>query len=183
MNCHVQDATGDTTLRPFLLSGKVIHGHGRGGTCLGTPTANLMLDDNVIAQLQPYKNLVLYGWGSVVAIPGREAAGGEGPYPFVMSIGYNPHFKDVSLSAEVHFMHQFAGDFYGAFVKIVVLGTIREMGAFVSLEALVDAIKNDIRVTREALQKPELARQKEHIFLSLSLEPSKAHPYFEVIAV
>ncbi|RNF02271.1 riboflavin kinase [Trypanosoma rangeli] len=179
----MQDATGNTALRPFLLSGKVVRGHGRGGTCLGTPTANLMLNDDVIAQLQPYKNLVLYGWGIVVAVPGKEAAGGEGPYPFVMSIGYNPHFKDVSLSAEVHFMHQFAEDFYGAIVKIVVLGTIREMGAFVSLEALVDAIKNDIKLTKEALQKPELARQKEHIFLSLSLKPSEAHPYFEATVV
>ncbi|RNF17149.1 riboflavin kinase [Trypanosoma conorhini] len=182
MNGHTQDASTNTSFKPFLLSGEVVHGHGRGGTKLGFPTANLRLNDNVIQQLQAYKNLVLYGWGSVVAVPGKEA-GGEGPYPFAMSIGYNPHFKDVNLSAEVYFMHEFAEDFYGAVVKIVVLGVIREMGAFVSLEALVDAIKNDIIFTRGVLQKPGLAQLKQHPFLSLSLSPTEALPHFETIVV
>ncbi|KAF5225623.1 hypothetical protein ECC02_001387 [Trypanosoma cruzi] len=179
---HMQNHSNKEAFKPFLLSGTVIHGYGRGGTQLGFPTANLELDDNVRAQLKPYKNLVLFGWGSVIAIPGKENCG-EGPYPFSMSIGYNPHFHGVDLTAEVYFIHEFAEDFYGAVVNILVLGDLREMGAFVSLEALVDAIKDDVRKTEEALQKPELKRLKQHSFLAPSLAPSEKLPQFELAVV
>ncbi|ORC92148.1 riboflavin kinase [Trypanosoma theileri] len=165
--------------KPFFLRGEVVHGKGRGGSQLGFPTANIGLNTHVMEELLPYKDLVLYGWGSVVPLAGKSAADGMGPYPVAMSIGYNPHFHEKALTAEVHFLHKFNDDFYGAVVKVAVLGVIRGMQAYKSLEALVEAINEDIRQTKEALQKPEFLHIKDLPLLTPSLGSSENIPFFE----
>ena len=122
------------------LRGRVVHGHGRGGTQLGFPTANLQLDESSTQRLAPMSNWVYGGWGVV------ESAEGISPsavMPFVMSVGFNPHFKDKALTVEVHFLHRFSADFYDTVVRIVSCYAIREQGAFTTLEALIDIIKRD----------------------------------------
>ncbi|KAH9601430.1 Riboflavin kinase domain [Trypanosoma melophagium] len=172
------------SFKPFFLRGEVVHGKGRGGTQLGFPTANIGLNATVTDQLLPYKDLVLYGWGTVVGFPGKSAGESMGPYPFAMSIGFNPHFHEKALTAEVHFLHKFDGDFYGQVVNVVVLGVIRGMQAYKSLDALVEAINEDIRQTKEALQKPELLHFKEFPLLlssSARLGSSENIPFFETL--
>ena len=44
--------------------------------------------------------------------PGRERA--VKVYPTVLSIGYNPYYKNTQRSIEIHILHSFAQDFYGA---------------------------------------------------------------------
>ena len=58
-------------------------------------------------------------------------------YPMVMSIGYNPFYKNTVRSAEVHILHKFAGDFYGAHMRLLILGFIREEKDYKSLDALI----------------------------------------------
>ncbi|KEG05354.1 riboflavin kinase, partial [Trypanosoma grayi] len=100
------------SFKPFALRGVVVHGHGRGGTKLGFPTANVQLTDHVTEELKRYTNLVVYGWGCVMESGEESENSGtsKGPYPIAMSIGFNPHFHDKALTAEVHFLHEFGQD-------------------------------------------------------------------------
>lgn len=55
----------------------------------------------------------------------------------VMSIGFNPFYKNTVRSAEVHVMHGFGTDFYGREMRIVIVGFIRKELNYESLEKLV----------------------------------------------
>ncbi|KAK0120192.1 riboflavin kinase [Cadophora gregata] len=72
-------------------------------------------------------------------------------YPMVMSIGFNPFYKNTVRSAEVHVMHRFEADFYGCEMRLVLLGFIRKELDYVSLEALVGDIRMDIEVAGRSL--------------------------------
>jgi riboflavin kinase len=71
----------------------------------------------------------------------------------VMSIGYNPFYKNTVRSAEVHVMHKFEKDFYGSEMRLVLLGYIRPEYDYVSLEALVEDIRTDIEVAGKSLER------------------------------
>ena len=43
----------------------------------------------------------------------------------VMSIGWNPFYKNTVRSVEVHVLHSFAQDFYGAWMNVLIAGFIR----------------------------------------------------------
>ncbi|KAI0839745.1 riboflavin kinase [Hypoxylon sp. FL0890] len=75
-------------------------------------------------------------------------------YPMVMSIGYNPFYKNAVRSAEVHVLHKFAADFYGAPMRLLILGFIREERDYSSLDALVTDINIDCDVARQSLARP-----------------------------
>eukprot|EP00744_Colponema_vietnamica_P005883 GILI01008570.1.p1 GENE.GILI01008570.1~~GILI01008570.1.p1 ORF type:complete len:181 (+),score=32.92 GILI01008570.1:53-595(+) len=121
------------------IRGLIVHGHGRGGTMLGFPTANIEVPESshIEEKLKDGINHVFYGWG--VVEPNLDEV-----FPVVMSVGYNPHFKDVhKLAIEAHYLHKFEKDFYGSNVRVAVLGDLRVMGAFTTLEALIEVIKGD----------------------------------------
>ena len=69
----------------------------------------------------------------------------------VMSIGYNPFYKNSVRSAEVHVLHDFRRDFYGCEMTISILGFIRPEYDYVSVESLIEDIRMDIQVTRTSL--------------------------------
>ena len=72
-------------------------------------------------------------------------------FPMVMSIGYNPFYKNTVRSAEVHVLHRFAADFYGSHMRLLLLGFVREEKDYKSLDALIDDINFDCRVARTSL--------------------------------
>ncbi|KAF2849556.1 riboflavin kinase [Plenodomus tracheiphilus IPT5] len=72
-------------------------------------------------------------------------------YPTVLSIGYNPYYKNTQRSIEIHILHSFDADFYGATLSLVILGFIRPEYDYVSKEALVEDIREDIRVAQRSL--------------------------------
>ena len=84
--------------------------------------------------------------------PGREKA--VKVYPTVLSIGYNPYYKNTQRSIEIHILHSFAQDFYGATLSLIILGHIRPEYDYVSKEALVEDIREDIRVSQRSLARP-----------------------------
>nr|AGU68156.1 riboflavin kinase [Crithidia acanthocephali] len=171
-----------SAMKPWFLRGKVIHGFGRGGTQLGYPTANMELNDAAVEFLKQFDNQVLWGWGCVEAASAAEhadaavraAAPAElGPFPFAMSIGNNPQFKNVAISAEVYFLHKFPADFYDCNVRILTLEKIRLQAAFTTLEDLIKTIDGDIHFTNEHLKLPQWVSYEHHKMVSPTVTPTE----------
>jgi riboflavin kinase len=79
-------------------------------------------------------------------------------YPAVLSIGYNPFYANSTRSVEIHILHDFSGDFYGAGLNLLILGFIRPEYDYVSVEALVGDIRIDCDVAKRSLQRDGYAR-------------------------
>ncbi|KAF9349008.1 riboflavin kinase [Mortierella sp. NVP85] len=82
-------------------------------------------------------------------------------YPMVMSLGWNPYYKNEKKSAEVHIMHKFHRDFYGDDLRVIVLGYIRPEFDYTTLEALIEDINIDIDVAHQSLKRPDYAAFKD----------------------
>jgi riboflavin kinase len=78
-------------------------------------------------------------------------------YPTVLSIGYNPYYANTTRSIEIHILHNFETDFYGAQLSLVILGYVRPEYDYVSKEALVEDIREDIRVAQRSLDREAYA--------------------------
>ncbi|KAF9287018.1 riboflavin kinase [Mortierella alpina] len=174
---------------PLKMSGTVIKGFGRGSKDLGIPTANLP-EQAIEAQEKHMETGIYYGWAQVVvknkpehdnsttSLSTAESASSSTSslathcpatvYPMVMSLGWNPFYKNEKKSAEVHIMHDFHRDFYGDELRVVVLGYIRPELDYTTLEALIADINTDIEVAHRSLARPDYAAFKEDpIFLQL----------------
>ncbi len=86
-------------------------------------------------------------------------------YPTVLSIGYNPYYKNTTRSIEIHILANFETDFYGAELSLVILGFIRPEYDYVSKEALVEDIREDIRVAQRSLARDAYQACKEDAWL------------------
>ena len=75
-----------------------------------------------------------------------------------MSVGFNPTFGDVKRQTiEPWILHDYGGlDFYGATLKLIVLGWVRGEEKFDGLDPLIEAIRADGDFCREALEDPVL---------------------------
>ncbi|KAJ1657306.1 riboflavin kinase [Dispira simplex] len=128
---------------PVYLQGHVQHGFGRGSKELGIPTANLP-EDEVHRACKNLKTGVYFGWAQV----------NDGPvYDMVMSLGWNPYYKNEKLSGEVHICHEFDHDFYGEDLRVVVLGYIRPERDYSSVDALIYDINVDITVAKNSMSR------------------------------
>ncbi|KAI1880643.1 hypothetical protein JX265_000883 [Neoarthrinium moseri] len=152
---------------PLHMEGTVISGFGRGSKELGIPTANLPVDASVTPWIADATSGVYFGYASLL-LPRAHADSLSSSsssssststaeyqiYPMVMSIGYNPFYKNTVRSAEVHVLHRFASDFYDAPMRLLLLGFIREEKDYSGLEALIDDINIDCDVARQSLARP-----------------------------
>ncbi|VDL71566.1 unnamed protein product [Nippostrongylus brasiliensis] len=142
-------------LLPLFLRGRVVPGFGRGGKQLGCPTANL--EDAVVDTLPPDLPCgVFYGLSRVE---------GEEVVNMVASIGWNPHFRNERKTLEVHMLRKYDHDFYGSTMEVLILGYIRPMAAYSSLEALKAAINSDISSAEEELAKVDIHALGRQFFL------------------
>lgn len=132
----------------------MIRGFGRGSKELGIPTANF--PNSVVEHLPAdISTGIYYGWASV----------DNGPvHKMVMSIGWNPYYKNTVKSMETHVIHTFKEDFYGQILSVVMVGYIRPERGFDSLDALITAIHNDIEEAKQKLDLPEHQKLKEDNF-------------------
>ncbi|KAJ9199590.1 hypothetical protein DTO164E3_4475 [Paecilomyces variotii] len=86
--------------------------------------------------------------------------------PAVLSIGYNPFYKNTVRSVEIHIMSPPTSttnttttsnnfnklpDFYSTKLNLLILGYIRPEYDYVSLEALIDDIRTDCEVAKKSL--------------------------------
>ncbi|KAI0391089.1 hypothetical protein F5Y17DRAFT_25512 [Xylariaceae sp. FL0594] len=166
---------------PLRMEGRVISGFGRGSKDLGIPTANLPVDgDSSASWIGDARSGVYFGWASLAlpddhpdhissspiptsssSAPNTEESAAAAKdekeenkfqiYPMVMSIGYNPFYKNAVRSAEVHLLHRFAADFYGSPMRLLVLGFVRDERDYADLDALVSDIRVDCDVARQSL--------------------------------
>ncbi|XP_040928466.1 riboflavin kinase [Betta splendens] len=151
---------------PYFCRGEVIRGFGRGSKELGIPTANFA--DSVVDKLPAdISTGIYYGWACV---------GNGDIHKMVMSIGWNPYYKNTKKSMETHVIHKFKEDFYGAVLSVVMVGYIRPERTFNSLEALIEAINSDIEEAKVKLDLPEHLRLREDNFFTSAASPSSPTP-------
>ncbi|KAG5931495.1 hypothetical protein E4U53_001738, partial [Claviceps sorghi] len=123
---------------------------------LGIPTANLPVDSHQTPWIDSIPSGVYFGHASLRLPPHHPQSAGEDSFvvfPMVMSIGYNPFYKNTVRSAEVHILHAFGADFYDAHMRLLIVGFIREERDYESLAALVEDIEMDCRVARRSLER------------------------------
>ncbi|KZT12924.1 riboflavin kinase [Laetiporus sulphureus 93-53] len=147
---------------PIYVSGAVQRGFGRGGKDLGCPTANLP-DESIAPMSSVTRTGVYYGYAQIstekdgkTILPEEDSK----VMPMVMSLGWNPFYKNERMTAEIHLMHDFCSDFYGHEMKAVVLGYIRPELDYTSREALIEDIEMDKRVALKSLARPAYERYK-----------------------
>ncbi len=105
--------------RPYLLTGKIVRGEGRGRT-LGFPTANLHVPDKLIPRDGVYA--------------GRATVGAQSRLCGI-SIGHTPTFSGSKRQIEAHLL-DFDADIYGRSLRIEFDCLIREQRTFDSSNAL-----------------------------------------------
>jgi riboflavin kinase/FMN adenylyltransferase len=70
--------------------------------------------------------------------------------PGLLHLGPRPTFAGFAPTVEVHFL-DWSGDIYGERVRVELVERIRDIVPFHSVEALVEAIRDDERVGRRIL--------------------------------
>jgi riboflavin kinase/FMN adenylyltransferase len=118
--------------RRFVLDGTVVTGAGRGHD-LGFPTANL----------RTWPRLLLPGRGIYA---GRAEVAGTG-HVAAISVGTNPTFGVEPLHVEAYLL-DFDGDLVGLPMAVEFWSYLRDEARFESPEALVSAMREDVRRTR-----------------------------------
>lgn len=83
----------------------------------------------------------------------------------MLSIGYNPYYKNTTRSIEIHILANFDKDFYGAELSLIILGFIRPEYDYVSKDALVEDIREDIRISQRSLARERYQRFKDEGWL------------------
>nr|AAH79807.1 MGC86418 protein [Xenopus laevis] len=150
---------------PYFCRGEVVKGFGRGSKELGIPTANFA--EKIVDRLPAdISTGIYYGWGQV---------GNGEVYKMVMSIGWNPFYKNTKKSMETHIIHEFDKDFYGEILSIVIAGYIRPEKSFDSLDALISAIHSDIEEAKKQLELPEFQALRDRFFCSPSHKIMNGH--------
>ena len=114
-----------------------------------------------------YKHMQAHLFEGVNTVDGSAASKYEegAVYPMVMSIGWNPFYKNSVRSVEVHIMHDFEQEFYGSHMNLAILGFIRPEYDYVSLESLVEDIKTDIDVAGKSLGRKAYAESRKDPYL------------------
>jgi riboflavin kinase/FMN adenylyltransferase len=121
--------------RPYRLTGKVIHGEGRGHR-LGIPTANLEIP----------KEKLLPGVGIYATWLWR----GRKRFPSVTNIGFRPTFEVKAGTPIVEpYIMDFDQGLYGEQLTVEFLKYLRPEEKFDSAEKLVSRIKEDIHQAEE----------------------------------
>lgn len=131
---------------PHTLSGPVVHGSELGRT-LGTPTANLLIPQGVIAP----------GFGVYAAKvrvlpddPGRQPSRPEeGPYLAVTNVGVRPTVNPALSGVTVEpWILDFAGDLYGRTLRLELYRRLRLERRFSGVDELRSAILENADQTR-----------------------------------
>uniref|UniRef100_A0A8D2D8G3 Riboflavin kinase n=1 Tax=Sciurus vulgaris TaxID=55149 RepID=A0A8D2D8G3_SCIVU len=139
---------------PYLArQGQVVWGFGRGSKQLGIPTANFpeQVVDNLPADVSTG---IYYGWASVVS----------GDVHKIVSIVWNPYYKNMKKSMETHIIHTFEENSYGEILSVAIVGWLRPEKNFDSLELLISAIQGDIEEAKKQLDVPEYLKLKDNFF-------------------
>ncbi|KAH3664212.1 hypothetical protein OGAPHI_004563 [Ogataea philodendri] len=150
----------------------VVAGFGRGSSEMGIPTANVPVDQE--PELNSLDTGVYFGYVRLIkpstVRETHKVARHDGKsevdftygeflrpvdlqvLPMVMSLGWNPFFKNSKKACELHILHEFKSDFYGCKLNFNILGYVRPELDYVSMEALIKDIQLDIATAKEYLE-------------------------------
>lgn len=125
--------------RPYSLEGIVVRGE-RKGRELGFPTANIDVGDP--EKMLPQEGIyAVHGWAHGQRLPG------------LLHLGPRPTFAGFAPTVELYLL-DWSGDLYGERVRVDFIERIRGIRPFHSVEALIDAMREDERVGRGMLGLP-----------------------------
>ena len=122
--------------RPYLLTGTVVPGDGRGRE-LGFPTANLRVGD--ADKLIPAEGI----YACRATVP-------AGRFMGALHIGPRPTFPGTGAAVEV-FLLDFDGELYGQEIRLELIERLRSVEAFATAGALAEQMQVDVRRAREVL--------------------------------
>lgn len=137
-------ADGDTSFalsllgRPYLLTGRVVHGNERGRQ-LGYPTANIVLDESY--KLVPAPG-VYVATAQVFDVPSASSQ-----IHAMLYLGTRPTFGESPSIIEL-FLIDWSGDLYDSRLRVFIHRRVRGDMRFESASALVEQIRRDEEVTR-----------------------------------
>ncbi|KAI9894412.1 MAG: riboflavin kinase [Vezdaea aestivalis] len=154
----VGNDSGPVAPFPLQVSGPVVKGFGRGSKELGIPTANIPISGLAVGGNEHVESGVYFGWAGLE----EGKADKFTVYPMVMSIGWNPFYKNTVRSVEVHIMHKFEADFYDSWLNLCILGFIRPEYDYTSKESLIEDINTDIDVAQKSLSRENWTKWKEN---------------------
>ena len=124
--------------RPHRVEGIVVRGAQRGRE-LGYPTANV----EVLPHSAVPADGVYAGW--------LTAAGER--MPAAISVGTNPQFAGTERTVEAYAIDRVGLDLYGLHVTVDFLSYVRGQQKFESIEALLEAIGDDVKRSRELIDR------------------------------
>ncbi|MFE4372744.1 bifunctional riboflavin kinase/FAD synthetase [Streptomyces sp. NPDC056835] len=119
--------------RPHRVEGVVVRGAQRGRE-LGFPTANV--------ETLPHTAIPADG-----VYAGWLTADGE-RMPAAISVGTNPQFEGTERTVEAYAIDRVGLDLYGLHVTVDFLSYVRGQRKFESIEALLEAIRDDVKRSR-----------------------------------
>jgi riboflavin kinase/FMN adenylyltransferase len=143
-----------------MLNGIVIHGDKR-GRLIGFPTANLQLPpDKLLPANGIYATYVSIGEMSrqsdVVHCPCvllHEKIPSENTFIAAVNIGVRPQFDGQKRLVEAYLLDVPWLDLYGRCLSIHVIARLRDEARFASVDALVAQMAEDVKQTRQLLQR------------------------------
>jgi riboflavin kinase / FMN adenylyltransferase len=118
--------------RPYMISGAVVHGEGR-GRAFGFPTINMKTDFDLVPPNGVYVSEVMIGGERLQS---------------VTNIGYNPTFGGRERSIET-FILDYGRDLYGESVRLFFHIRLREEARFDNVEELRKQIERDVYSARD----------------------------------
>ncbi len=131
------DKVAELLGHPYQLSGKVRHGK-KLGRDIGFPTINIKVGDIPV---------VVEGIFAV-RVKGLDNGESEQAINGVASIGTRPTVNGIGVLLEVY-LFDFNKDVYGQTVSVEFLTRIRAEQEFVSIEVLIEHIKQDVKIAQE----------------------------------
>ena len=129
--------------RLYSVEGVVVEGE-RKGRELGFPTANVDVGDP--EKMLPKEGIyAAYGWVEGARVPG------------LLHLGPRPTFAGFAPTVELYLM-DWSGDLYGRRLRVELVDRIRDVLPFATVDALIDAMREDERRGREIFHRPHAAR-------------------------
>ena len=141
---------------PYVVSGIVAVGAQRGRT-IGFPTANLTEIPVLIPQPGVYAGRVELSDAANNEASSRESlATGSSTYACAVHIGPNPTFAETENKVEVHLIDYAGPSLYGRQLQVAMLGKVRDVQKFETVDQLRLQIVQDVATCRAA----SVGRQK-----------------------
>ena len=134
--------------RHYNFEGQVVPGFKRGRQ-MGFPTANLVTEKELIPAPGVYAVKVRHNL--------QEFDG-------VINLGSRPTFTDGNVTIEVHLL-DYSGDLYGESLRVYFVERLREEKKYADVQALADAIADDVLRARQILQTSQIVQYHEYLSL------------------